>query len=261
MKADQAYWSDATVVAASRAWVCIRLATYEDAEEGELLFSFFRGRGALENTTIVLLGPDGRQRLSEAGRGPAWLLPGAARGPDATTSEAEVRRFAALLEEKARAYRARPSPSALPLAIDVRRGLNVASCDGQPLVLVRASSAARQEALEKRLAALAWSEAFLGRVQYVRVRERTELDVIDGAPAGDGFVVVQPDRFGLEGTVLARAGAEASAAALGRMLADGLARFDRPAKEARRHIADGHRAGASWTSEIPVTDPQARPRR
>lgn len=73
--------SDATVVAASRGWICVRLATYESKEEGKFLESIFTGRsGLLENTTFALLGPDGKKRLSRAGRGPQHLF-GGRRGP------------------------------------------------------------------------------------------------------------------------------------------------------------------------------------
>ena len=50
---DRSYLSDKDVVEASRDFVCIRLATYENAEEAKILKSIFTGRsGALENTVV-----------------------------------------------------------------------------------------------------------------------------------------------------------------------------------------------------------------
>lgn len=53
----------------------MRLATYENKEEGAFLESVFTGRsGKLENTVFALLEPDGKTRLSRAGRGPHRIL-------------------------------------------------------------------------------------------------------------------------------------------------------------------------------------------
>ena len=59
---DGSFLSDADVVAASRKFVCIRLSTYEDAEEAEFLRSIYVGRsGDLENTVFAILSPDGKR--------------------------------------------------------------------------------------------------------------------------------------------------------------------------------------------------------
>ena len=66
---DRSLWSDPLVIDASRKFVCVRLATYEDAVEGKLLEGIYRGRsGQLENTVFVMLAPDGKTRLSASGR-------------------------------------------------------------------------------------------------------------------------------------------------------------------------------------------------
>src|SRR5262245_31890428 len=74
---DRSFLSDASVVAASREWVCVRLLTYENAAEAEMLTSLFVGRsGQLENTTFALLAPDGKTKLSRAGRSPDFAFRG-----------------------------------------------------------------------------------------------------------------------------------------------------------------------------------------
>ena len=65
------------MIAASRKFVCVRLATYESKEEADLLTDIFVGRsGELENTTFVILAPDGKKRLTRAGRGPMFAFRG-----------------------------------------------------------------------------------------------------------------------------------------------------------------------------------------
>src|SRR5262245_12662671 len=66
---DRSFLSRPEVIAASRKFVCIRLASYENEQENKFCESLFLGRsGEVENTTFAILGPDGKQRLSRAGR-------------------------------------------------------------------------------------------------------------------------------------------------------------------------------------------------
>src|SRR5262245_43044798 len=123
---DRDYLSSPRVVAASKAYVCARLLTYESADEAKVLTSFFVGRsGQLENTTFALVAPDGRTPLTRAGRSPEQALPrGAGHDDDA---------LADLLAKEAARYPAKRSsaiePPLLPSLVDARRGLDVAACD------------------------------------------------------------------------------------------------------------------------------------
>src|SRR4051812_12431801 len=66
---DRSYLSQPEVIAASRAFVCVRLATYEDEEEGKFLKAFQVTRsGELENTVFTILAPDGKKQLARASR-------------------------------------------------------------------------------------------------------------------------------------------------------------------------------------------------
>ena len=236
----------------------MRLATYESASEGKLIRSFFAGRsGGLENTTTVLLGPDGKQRLSRSGRGPSWLISGEPRGRGAAPTSDGARRLADLLASKAKPYRAKPEPTALPVSLDFRRALNVAACDGRPLVVVVAESRTTRAQIEKRLAKLAWTDDFIGRLHYALVAERSELAKITGVPKGEGIVVIEPGRFGQDGRVVATAAASSTDRTLGELLRLGLTKTTVLDKSQRQHVMAGQRAGARWESEIPVTDPDA----
>ena len=77
---DRSFLTDKDVVAASRKFVCIRLATYEDAAENEVLKGIFAMRGTLQNTVFGILTPDGKTHIVRSGRSPAWAFGGQA-GP------------------------------------------------------------------------------------------------------------------------------------------------------------------------------------
>lgn len=242
---------DPTVVEISRDWVCIRLVTYEDADEAKFLASIYTGgAGSLENTTFCLLGPDGETRLSGSGRGPLAVLDTIrVAGGCGGTSGSATERFADVLREAGRPFRCEASIASLPLCHDLRRALIVAACDDQPLVVAVAAEESQREAQRRALAELAWSEEFVGRFQYAVVADRAELRLVHEAPAGDGVFVVQPGLFGLRGDVVARAG-EASAPALRAMLRDALEAYDRVPLDRRTHVARGRRQGNAWEPAV-----------
>ena len=231
---DRSFLSDPAVVAASRDFVCARLATYESAEEAKVLTSVFRSRsGLLENTVFAILAPDGATPLARSGRSPREAAGG---GPDA---------LAARLVELSKASTPKAAVGgALPLLADLRRGLNVAACDIQPLVVIAGIP-------EKDLLPLAWSRDFIGRFAYARATADEAARVIEGRIGA--VTVVQPDAFGLKGKTLAWGEGKDVAATLNQ----GLKAFVAESKDSRRHIDEGLRRGLRWTSEIPVTDPQA----
>lgn len=249
--------SDATVVAASRDLICVRLGTYENAEEAKLLTGIFVGRsGELENTTFVLLAPDGETTISRAGRGPSFLM--RRRGASAGG-------LAKILTDAAAKYRTKAKPAGLPQSYDLRRALNIAACDNQPLVVVRASSSAKRAVLEKRLAVLSWKDAHVGRFHYAVVDEKKDktakatLKEIKGLPSGDGVFVVRPGKFGVTGTVVAKAPASVSDTKLVALLTKADREYEPVAKaqSSPAHVRQGRRAGIDWKTEIPVTDPGA----
>jgi hypothetical protein len=241
------------VIAASRDFVCARLATYESKSEAEMLGSLFVGRsGQLENTTFAILAPDGKKKLVRAGRGPMFAF----GGPDGAEQMADTMR------RIAKQYPARRTRSAPGLALteSVRLGLNIAACDHLPLVAVVASSKEKRAALEERLAKQAWSDAFIGRFIYAATTSTKDLKPVEGAKASDGFVVIEPGRFGLAGKALVHVPAAASDAALAAGLTKGLRKFTpTPGGDIRAHRRAGQRAGVHWETEIPVTDPGGPP--
>ncbi len=230
------------MIDASRAFVCVRPLTYESKDEAPFLESLFRtGSGELENTVFLLLAPDGKKRLTRSGRTPDMVFGDAESG--GIDEMVETMREIASRYEKAR-----DGDLALPVVKDLRRALDCAACDGLPLVVV-------EEALAKRLARLAWGEELIGKFTYVQVARGDELEGIDGAEEGSEVLVVEPDAYGLEGTVLSQGRSLRDDEALLKVLREGLSRHETPDKDERAHIREGHRRGIDWETEIPATDP------
>lgn len=244
---DRSYLSQPAVIDASRSFVCIRLATYEDKEEGAFLKSFHVTRsGELENTVFTILAPDGKRQLARA-----------SRGADHTFGDAE--RMARTMKRIAGDYPAKKVDGlpALPQVVNVRLAVDIAACDNQPLVLVFAPDARMRKQLEERLAALAWSDHYLGQFVYASASSPKELAGIEGARAEAGILVIESDQFGQKGKLLAQTAA-ATRADLVRCLAEGARRYEGKEKTFGSHVREGHRKGVFWETVIPVTDPQEK---
>lgn len=249
---DRSYLSHQKVIEASRSFVCIRLATYEDAEEAKVLQRIFVGRsGQLENTTFAILSSDGRRTLTRPGRSPKRMY---RSGDDLAET---MKKIAGRRAQGSRNTKLHP----LPKMATVRLALNVAACDGLPLVVILAKDSAASKKLETRVAKLAWSKEFAGRFVYGSTRSGSDLKAIKDAGTKSGILVVQPGAFGSDGKVLVRTGTTATDSALKKVLANGLAKHQALSKDIRSHIRRGQREGVHWKTQIPVTDPGGPPRR
>src|SRR4051812_42803830 len=122
---DRSFLSQPEVIAASRQFVCIRTATYEDAEEAKILATMIRtGSGQLENTVFAILTPEASRHLVQPGRSPHWAF--------RTSAD-----MAAGMKKISAQYAAEAGPvssAALPKIASFRLALDVAACDSQPLV-------------------------------------------------------------------------------------------------------------------------------
>jgi hypothetical protein len=246
---DGSFLSDAKVIDESRKFVCIRLATYENKEEAALLKSIFIGRsGELENTTFAILSPDGKRQLIRAGRSPDFAF--RSIGTMATT----MRRISSQ-------YGARGTDTELPVMSDTRLAINVASCDNQPLVILRASKKERLDELKETMSKLAWSDEFIGQFLYVATTDSAELKAIRGLQPSSEIIVVEPGNFGIDGDVLAQLKGDASEASLKEALDVSVVLHQRVDKQTVSHMRLGSRLGIQWKTAIPVTDPGGGPGR
>ncbi|HEX3149284.1 MAG TPA: hypothetical protein VHR66_14515 [Gemmataceae bacterium] len=239
---DRSFLSRPAVIAASRDFVCVRLATYEDPLEAKFLKSLVRtGSGEVENTGFCLLAPDGKKRLSRSARGMDHLY------ADAAEMAAEMTKIAGTFKPIA-------VPSALPLAADARLGLDIAAADGLPLVIVVGPDATSRKPLVDRMAKLGWTDEFIGRFIYA---EGTAKDVVGvpGVTIDAGIVVIAPDKFGQKGTALRQINVDMTIEKTAESLRLAAKEYQAPAKTFQNHVREGQRLGVFWETKLPVTDP------
>ena len=228
---DRSFLSQPEVVAASRKFVCIRLATYENSEEAKWLESIFvGGSGQLENTTFALLSPDAKNVLARPGRSPDFAF-------------RDAHDMAGTMQGLAAHYQARKVESAgVPWVDNLRLGINVAACEGQPLVALVCPPEQRP-AWSEPLARFYWQPRVQGRAVFCFESPSTRY------PAG--FYLLRPQVYGQSAEVVLRlplqeGWQEALLSNLGQA---------QPAARALDHVREGHRRGIHWQTRIPVTDP------
>lgn len=247
---DRSFLSQPEVIAAARPFVCIRLTTYEDEQEAEFLKTLFLGKsGDLENTVFTLLAPDGQRQLVRPSRSARHTLADAARLAET------LNRIAAEFEVKKTAGADVPE---LPKVARVRLALNVAASDNQPLAVLFAQDAGALRRFEERVRPLAWSDDFLGQLVYAATTAPEDLQRIEGVAAGGGLLVIQPDRYGLQGKVLAQAALDAPLSELARVLRAGISQHQAVEKTFDNHVREGHHGGIFWETPVPVTDPKEK---
>lgn len=260
---DRSFLSDKEVIAASRKFVCIRLATYENAEENEMLKRVFMRGGNLENTIFALLTPDGKTSIVRSGRSPSWAF-GGLRGRGIHVQPQEpIDKMAATMEAIAVAYpgkgKAAKGAPPLPYLADLRLALNVTAADRQPLVVVYSKEKTQRVKMEQELSKIAWSDQFIGEAQYVAAQDAAEFKAVKGLKVQSGFIVIQPGTFGLTGEVISAIDADTKAAKLKDGLAKALGKHKPSQLTYNQHRQAGAQAGARWVSKTPNTDGLARP--
>ncbi len=72
------------------------------------------------------------------------------------------------------------------------------------------------------------------------------------------MLVVQPEKFGRSGTVLAQCPADAGAGVLAATLRGGARRYQGEDRAFSDHVHEGHRKRIYWETPVPVTDPMER---
>jgi hypothetical protein len=235
------------VIKASRDFVCIRLATYEDEAEADFLKTIYLGRsGVMENTTFVMLSPDTKRDLCRAGRSPQHMY----RSP--ATLALEMKEIAEEFKPTRRAGNERPI---LPQIKDVRLGINVSSCDGLPAVVCVANSDEQAEAMRSLLAPHAFCPELAGKFVYASTTDSDDLKIINGYRGKPGFVLVEPGDYGTDGKQIKFFAPEAESDAIKSAMIAYANSVGRVEKNHRSHVRTGLSQGSNWETEIPVTDP------
>jgi hypothetical protein len=247
---DRSFLSRPEVIAASQDFVCVRLATYESAPEAEFLTALAQtGSGELENTVVTILSPDGKRQLVRGARSPRQVFANA--GQMAQTMNRIAARYRAGMQIDW-------AIADLPAVADVRLAIDIAACDGQPLVILFAKDKKVRTDLSENMKSLAWSDEFRGRFVYVKTSEPEDLEKIRGVEPQEGVVVAQSDRFGLSGAALSQVPASAPRGALADGLRKGINLYQPVQESFSDHVRAGRLAGILWDTKVPVTDPMER---
>lgn len=241
---DSGLLSLAPIIEASRAWICIRPLTYEDKVESDYLRQIYSPRGGLENTVFALMDPDAKRYLARPGRGPYEVWRDCFERP-----QSMVEGLAKLSAE----FKTKAEPTALPTVASVRFALNVAACDNRPLAIAYTASASASD-LELALATHAWKPKMMGQFVYVTTSDKGQLSSVTGFDGKEGVYFVQPDEFGVKGSVIAFG----TAAELESTMTAALLAFKAiDQTDHRGHLARGVRQGIRWKPLVPVEDRQA----
>ena len=173
-----------------------------------------------------------------------------------------IAKMAQTMEAIALAYPGKDKPVGrvpLPYLADLRLALNVAAADRLPLVAVFGNSEQRKQ-LEQKLEPLAWSDEFLGRALYVPVNHPEEFKAISGLKTKAGYVVIQPDIFGLKGKVIKEISIQSTAAQVKQSLSMAVGQHQPSTLTYEQHRSQGAAAGQRWESKTPNTDGIGRSR-
>ncbi|MBO10630.1 MAG: hypothetical protein CMJ68_07710 [Planctomycetaceae bacterium] len=242
---DRSFLSNKQLIKISREFVCIRTATYEDKREaGFLKWAFLRSpTEELRNFGYCILSPDGKRKLRRSVRGPNYLY------PNSGAMVADLQRIARQFSPKTTTSSPRP---AVPRMKTVRLGINVASCDGLPGVVVFGKDRREVDELNSKLSGVIWEESLAGKFIYASTTKPDDLKIVDGAGAKTGILVVEPDVYGMKGRLLRRIDVSVSERDLKKNLIDAADRFTRRPKSHGLHVRNGRRDGRSWKTEVPV---------
>jgi hypothetical protein len=241
VKIDNGWLLKDEVVAASRDFVCIRLTSYESAEEAAFVTKL---QGNPVNTVFAVLTPDAQ---------PAIALKGLVRGPGELFSDpADMVRQMGEIAKKFPAKKSDGEP-ALPITLDARLGLAVASADLQPLALVVAPDAKERAALEAKVATLAWSKDLRGRFAYASAESLKDLKLTGAATVKSGVLLIEPDVFGIEGSVVTAIAAADVDKKLDAAMRDASAKHVRMAKSREQLKRLALAKGVFFETGIPVS--------
>ena len=240
---DRSFLSNVDVIEASRDFVCMRLATFEDAGEAKFLKKVYGRNGALENTVYAILDPSGKN-LTRASRGPRYRNPS---------------QLVKLLEDIAKKYDGANklwSDARLPEMKNVTLAINVASCDSLPVLLAVGQNETELQQMREQLLPLTWNNDFAGQFVVATATVDANLKALRGvSDSKSGVYLLDPDKFGLSARLLGSIELTGDSEA---QLRQALAKFEPSTKNHRQHVQTGFALGLKWETAIPVTDAQAR---
>jgi hypothetical protein len=143
----------------------------------------------------------------------------------------------------------------------VRLGINVASCDGLPSVVVFGKDKSEVAALNQKLSAVIWDEQLAGKFIYASTTNSADLKAVPGAGFQSGFLVIKPDAFGIKGQLIKIISPEVSDEQLKQALLTAANTYTRISKTHGLHVRNGRQTGTIWKTEVPVPTRRRAPAR
>jgi len=251
---DRSFLSGDQLIKATRNFVCIRTATYEDKQEATFLKWAFVGStgGELRNFGYCILSPDGKTKLRRSTRGPNFLY------ANSNAMAADLRQISAQYSGRTTPTTSNPS---VPQMKSVRLGINVASCDGLPSVVVFGKDQTEVDSLNQKLTGVIWDEQLAGKFIYASTTNSEDLKTVPGAGFQSGILVIKPDAFGIKGQLIKIILADVSDDQLKQALLSSANTFTRLSKTHGLHVRNGQQTGTLWKTEVPVPTRQRVPGR
>ena len=235
------------VIEASRDFVCIRIETYENKESEKIVRSLLNGRFA--NTAFCIFDPQGKKKLTSAGRGPNLLA--GRRGEDDDVASV-VRRMNKIASRYPRS--ADLSKAVLQDFHSFRQALNVASADQRLLVFVNADENERLPAIEN-LQQVFSDEEFIGKfhLDFLNEGDKRWYKTIKSGGKEPGIFVIRSGTFGVDGSALDRLDLNASADEIRKSMVTASKQFssDEKRKTYLDHVRQGRRNRIYFENEIP----------
>jgi hypothetical protein len=204
-----------------------------------------RAGGSLRNFGFCVLSPDGEKKLRKSNRGPNFLYANPGK------MAADLRQVA---KQYAGATPAKGTIPSVPQMKSVRLGINVASCDGLPCVVVVGRDQAEVDRLNDKLSGVIWDKALVGKFICASTTNRDDLGIVTGVTSKSGFLVIKPDVYGKKGELIKAIDGDASSKELKKSLASIADKFARNSKTHGTHVRDGRRNGETWETEVPVPE-------
>ncbi len=204
------------------------------------------GGGELRNTTFALLDPSGEKALVRTGRSPQMVYK-------------NIDSFAVNLASLANKFESEVGIKSLPLIPSLRLGLNIAACDGLPLVVIINNESGKWKKVFSSLVKLSQTDSLSGQAHYVLLKDTKEIENLKDYKSDNFVYVLKPDNFGITGRVVAAFRDKEALSLVALRAAFDTARIPKKAlSDSRQHVRQGRRKGITWESQMPRADGSAR---
>jgi len=240
-------------IAASRAYVCVRLETFESKEHQDMVRDLMEGR--FVNTAFCILAPDGKKRLSRSGRSPAMGF-GIKQGNGAEEVEKVNARVIETMAGIAKEYPAKGAEAAAEVVDfhSFEQALNVSSGD-QRLLVFSVAPDAQQAEVKKTMQKVANHSEVIGRYHFdfSSASDAKWSEVVEGDKQKSGIFIIESGEFGQTGKSVGELPLGSSPEQIRTALAK--ANKDYAATQTRKnyaeHVKKGRQTGVKYEDAMP----------